>query len=113
MRRQPGGQNSGIPQDKAGAVKLLLGRCRRRDTLHDRGRSFVSDSAEHPRSASLPTLIKVSKKAKPSGGKPFSRCALLLLSNRIYVGEIRHKKQYHPGRHEPTVSGKLGERVQE
>jgi site-specific DNA recombinase len=37
------------------------------------------------------------------GGKPLSRGALyLMLQNRIYRGEIVHKRQSHPGEHEQT-----------
>ena len=48
------------------------------------------------------------------GGKPFSRGALYhLLSNPVYIGEIRHKQERHPGQHEGIVSRELWERVQE
>ena len=58
--------------------------------------------------------IKVSKNGKQRGGKPFSRGALYhLLSNPIYLGEIRHKNERHPGQHEAIVSRELWERVQE
>jgi len=33
-------------------------------------------------------------------------------ANRIYVGEIRHKQQSHPGQHEPIMSRELWELVQ-
>jgi site-specific DNA recombinase len=57
---------------------------------------------------------KVSKKGKQRGGKPFSRGALYcLLSNPIYLGEIRHKQERHRGQHEAIVSRALWERVQE
>jgi len=58
--------------------------------------------------------IKVSKKGNRRGGKPFSRGALYhLLSNPVYVGEIRHKQERHPGLHEPIVSRELWEQVQQ
>ena len=58
--------------------------------------------------------IKVSKNGKQRGGKPFSRGALYhLLSNPIYLGEIRHKNERHPGQHEAIVSRELWERVEE
>ncbi len=58
--------------------------------------------------------IKVSKNGKQRGGKPFSRGALYhLLSNPIYLSEIRHKNERHPGRHEAIVRRELWERVQE
>jgi hypothetical protein len=55
----------------------------------------------------------VSKNGVRSGGRQFSRGALYeLLSNPIYLGEIRHKKERHPGRHRPIVSRELWEKVQ-
>jgi DNA invertase Pin-like site-specific DNA recombinase/plasmid stability protein len=57
---------------------------------------------------------KVSKNGNRRGGKPFSRGALYhLLSNPVYVGEIRHKQERHPGLHEPIVSRELWEQVQQ
>src|SRR6202049_4687724 len=59
------------------------------------------------------SAVKLSRKGKQRGGKPFSRGALYcLLANRIYRGEIRHKQQSHPGLHEPIISRELWERVQ-
>lgn len=60
------------------------------------------------------SAVKVSARGNRRGGKPFSRGALYcLLSNRIYLGEIRHKQEYHRGQHEPIVSRELWERVQQ
>ncbi len=57
--------------------------------------------------------VRVSKSGVRSGGRQFSRGALYeLLSNPIYVGEIRHKKERHPGQHEPIVGRELWEKVQ-
>jgi site-specific DNA recombinase len=59
------------------------------------------------------SAVKLSRKGRRRGGKAFSRGALYcLLSNRIYLGEIRHKQQSHPGQHEPIISRELWERVQ-
>jgi site-specific DNA recombinase len=56
--------------------------------------------------------VKVSKKGNQRGGKPFSRGALYcLLSNPIYLGEIRHKNERHRGQHEAIVSRELWERI--
>src|SRR5215831_18873622 len=42
------------------------------------------------------------------GGKPFSRGALyLILQNRLYRGEIVHKRQSHPGEHTPIIDPPL------
>ena len=58
--------------------------------------------------------IKVSKTGNSRGGKPFSRGALYhLLSNPIYLGELRHKRDRHPGQHQALISRELWERVQE
>ena len=54
--------------------------------------------------------VRVSRKGIKSGGCKFSRGALYeLLANPIYIGEIRHKQERHPGQHEailPESSGK-------
>jgi site-specific DNA recombinase len=57
--------------------------------------------------------VNVSKRGNRRGGNSFSRGALYhLLSNPIYVGEIRHKQERYPGQHEAIVSRTLWERVQ-
>ncbi len=58
--------------------------------------------------------VRVSKKGVKSGGCRFSRGALYeLLANPIYVGEIRHKQERHPGQHEPILPRELWEKVQQ
>ena len=58
--------------------------------------------------------IRVSKSGTRSGGRSFSRGALYkLLSNPIYIGEIRHRKERHPGQHEPIVDRELWEKTQQ
>jgi site-specific DNA recombinase len=60
------------------------------------------------------SAIKVSEKGNRHGGKPFSRGALYhLLSNPIYAGDVKHKKDRHTGQHEPLISRELWNRVQE
>src|SRR5882757_5010763 len=57
--------------------------------------------------------IRVSRKGIRSGGQSFSRGALYeLLSNPIYIGEIRHKRERHPGQHEAILDRNLWEKVQ-
>ncbi len=57
--------------------------------------------------------IRVAKNGKQSGGNPFFRGALYeLLSNPIYLGEIRHKGVRHPGLHEPIVERELWDATQ-
>jgi DNA invertase Pin-like site-specific DNA recombinase len=57
--------------------------------------------------------IRVSRKGIRSGGQSFSRGALYeLLSNPIYIGEIRHKRERHPGQHEAILERNLWEKVQ-
>jgi site-specific DNA recombinase len=56
---------------------------------------------------------RVAKNGRKSGGNPFFRGALyVLLSNPIYVGEIRHKDVHHPGLHESIVDRGLWEKTQ-
>jgi site-specific DNA recombinase len=52
--------------------------------------------------------VRVAKNGKRSGGNSFFRGALYaLLSNPIYIGEIRHKGVRHPGLHVPIVDREL------
>ena len=57
--------------------------------------------------------IRLSRNGNRSGGKAFSRGALYeLLSNPVYIGEIRHRRERHPGQHEPIMERELWERAQ-
>jgi site-specific DNA recombinase len=57
--------------------------------------------------------IRVSRKGIRSGGQRFSRGALYeLLSNPIYIGEIRHKRERHPGQHEAILERGVWDKVQ-
>jgi DNA invertase Pin-like site-specific DNA recombinase len=59
------------------------------------------------------SAIRISKTGNRQGGKSFGRGALYhLLSNPVYVGEIRHKDERHPGQHEALIRRELWERVQ-
>jgi len=61
----------------------------------------------------IPSGVKVSRRGRQRGGKPFSRGALhCLLANPIYAGEIQHKGQCYPGQHAAIVSRELWQRVQ-
>jgi len=58
--------------------------------------------------------VRVSQKGIKSGGCRFSRGALYeLLANPIYIGEIRHKQERHPGQHKAILPREPWERVQQ
>jgi len=72
-------------------------------------RKLMKDLSIH----GIGSAIRVSKAGNRRGGKSFGRGALYhLLSNPVYVGEIRHKDERHPGQHEALISRELWERVQ-
>jgi site-specific DNA recombinase len=57
--------------------------------------------------------VRMAKNGKQSGGNPFFRGALYeLLSNPIYIGEIRHKGVSHIGLHESIVDRELWDATQ-
>src|SRR5260370_1929112 len=57
---------------------------------------------------------RTSKSGIASGGHSFSRGALYaLLSNPIYLVEIRHKNLRHPGQHQAIVDRAVWERTQQ
>jgi site-specific DNA recombinase len=57
--------------------------------------------------------LRTSRAGKVSGGLRYSRGALYeLLSNRLYLGEIRHRNQHFPGQHDAIVPADLWAKVQ-
>jgi DNA invertase Pin-like site-specific DNA recombinase len=57
--------------------------------------------------------VRIARNGKRAGGNLFFRGALYgLLSNPIYIGEIRHKGVRHPGLHEPIVDRDLWDSTQ-
>jgi len=57
--------------------------------------------------------VRVAKNGKTSGGNSFSRGALyVLLSNPIYIGEIRHKGVRYPDLHDQIVVREPWEKTQ-
>jgi site-specific DNA recombinase len=63
---------------------------------------------------SIHSKIRTYENGRKTGGQAFERGALYaLLSNPIYIGEIRHKDLRHPGVHEPIVERDLWDKVQQ
>ena len=57
--------------------------------------------------------MRIARNGKRSGGNLFYQGALYeLLSNPIYIGEIRHKGVHHPGLHEPIIDRELWDSTQ-
>jgi site-specific DNA recombinase len=57
--------------------------------------------------------VRIARNGNRSGGNLFFRGALYeLLSNPIYIGEIRHKGVRHPGLHEPIIERELWDSTQ-
>ncbi len=62
----------------------------------------------------ITTKRNISAGGKTRGGVAFSRGALFhLLKNRLYLGEITHRKDAHPGLHDAIVDRALFEAVQQ
>ncbi len=56
---------------------------------------------------------RTSRTGRSSGGVVYSRGALYgMLQNRIYLGEITHKKSSYPGQHQAIIDQALWDRVQ-
>ena len=63
--------------------------------------------------AGIVSKLWTSASGRRVGGKPFARGALYhLLQNRLYLGEIIHKGQTHPGQHAAIVDQSLWDEVQ-
>jgi len=69
---------------------------------------------EHLERRGIISKIRTSKTGGQTGGCSFSRGALYeLLANPLYIGEVRHKKERHPGQHEAILPRDLWEQVQQ
>ena len=81
----------------------------------ERGSNAIRRCAVYTRKDrdNIVSKIRVSRKGIRSGGQSFSRGALYeLLSNSIYIGEIRHKRERYPGQHEAILEREVWDKVQ-
>lgn len=61
----------------------------------------------------LRTKIRQNKDGTIRGGEPFNRGHIYhILSNPLYAGEIRHKREVYPGEHDAIIDRDLWEAVQ-
>jgi site-specific DNA recombinase len=66
------------------------------------------------RQRNIRTASRVSRTGSTLGGVPFGPGSVsYLLHNRIYIGEVVHKGEVHPGEHKPIVDRAVFEAVQE
>jgi len=95
-----------VNQEEANAVRSIFERYLELLSVH----ALVQDlEARDVRSK-----LRASSDGSTKGGRPFSRGALFhLLRNRIYLGEIVHKGEVHPGLQDPIVPRVLFEQVQQ
>lgn len=57
---------------------------------------------------------RITRDGRPFGGTPFRPGGLRhILGNRIYLGEVNHKGQVHPGEHDAIIDPALWNKVQE
>jgi site-specific DNA recombinase len=60
------------------------------------------------------TKVRISPGGMKTGGQPYSRGGLYrFLNNRLYIGEIEHKKSIYSGEHEGIVDREVWNQVQE
>ena len=73
----------------------------------------VTKLREYLEQAGILSKKRVSRTGRASGNSIFSRGALYkILRNRIYLGEITHKKASYPGQHAAIIDQKMWDQVQ-
>ena len=73
----------------------------------------VSKLKEYLMQAGILSKKRISRAGRTSGGATYSRGALyLILHNRIYLGEITHKKASYPGQHAAIIDQEMWDKVQ-
>jgi DNA invertase Pin-like site-specific DNA recombinase len=94
-----------INQSEARTVQTLFDLYRE----HGSARAVQSLAKQH----GLRSKIRQTKDGTSRGGKPFGRGHIYqILSNPLYVGEIRHKDAVYPGEHDAIIDRELWETVQ-
>jgi site-specific DNA recombinase len=94
-----------VAEEDAKAVRRIF------DAYVEQG--CVSKLRLHLEAVGIRSKVRVSLTGKQTGGVMFSRGALYeLLQNRIYLGEIPHKKECYPGLHKAIISRALWDKVQ-
>ncbi|MBV7258981.1 recombinase family protein [Erythrobacter crassostreae] len=90
---------------EAGTVRKIMQRYLEADSIKALVQELARDGIVSKR--------RTSKRGNVSGGVPIKRGALkYLLSNPIYVGEVRHKEKTYPGLHEAIVDRETFDAVQ-
>ena len=73
----------------------------------------VTKLQEYLEQAGILSKKRISRTGRTSGGATYSRGALyLILHNRIYLGEITHKKASYPGQHAAIIDQRMWDQVQ-
>lgn len=69
--------------------------------------------AEHLDMLGVRSKQRVTRDGRPFGGTPFRPGGLRhILGNRIYLGEVNHKGEVHPGEHDAIIDKTLWQKVQ-
>jgi site-specific DNA recombinase len=72
---------------------------------------LLAEELEHK---GIQSKARFHKDGSPCTRRSFARGHIyVLLSNPIYIGQIRHKDACHPGLHEPIINAELWEQVQQ
>lgn len=75
--------------------------------------SGITKLAEDLRKRGLKTKRSIRSDGSIRGGIAFTKGPIeYLLKNRVYIGEVVHKKQHYPGEHEAVLDRSLFEKVQ-
>ena len=73
----------------------------------------VTKLQKHLEQAEILSKKRISRTGRTSGGANYSRGALyLILHNRIYLGEVSHKKASYPGQHAAIIDQRIWDKVQ-
>ena len=92
---------------QAAMVRMIFDRYRAFGSV----RALQADLAD--RGIASPVRPGRKSDGRPRGGKPYSCGALnLILRNVVYRGEVRHRGERYPGRHEAIIDGAVWTKVQ-
>jgi DNA invertase Pin-like site-specific DNA recombinase len=102
----PDGRTLKINEAEAATVRHIFQRYLALGSVHTLRLALEADSVR--------SKVTTKRNGEVRGGVPLNRGGLFhMLSNRLYLGEIPHKGEWHPGQHKAIVDAEIFEQVQQ
>ncbi len=102
---RPDGRSLAIVEEDAALVRQIFALYLELGTVRDLHEHLLREHIYQP--------ARINFTGRAYGGRPFHRGQLYkMLSNHLYIGQIRHRQQIYPAKHQPIIDRALWDKVQ-